>query len=46
MRLPDQGLYQLNTQQRGNLICEIFVDIPKVTSPEAMELIRQLKQTL
>jgi DnaJ-class molecular chaperone len=46
MRLPNQGLYHLNSQQRGNLICEIFVDIPKVTSPEAQELIRQLRATL
>ena len=46
MRLPNQGLYQLNTTVRGNLICEIFVDIPKITSPEGQELIRQLKTTL
>ena len=44
MRLPNQGLYQLNTTIRGNLIAQIRIDVPKKTSAEALELIEKLKQ--
>lgn len=44
MRLANQGLYQLNSNHRGSLIVELRVTIPKISSPEGIELIRQLKQ--
>lgn len=44
MRLPNQGLYQLNTTIRGNLIAQLRIDVPKKTSAEALELIEKLKQ--
>lgn len=43
LRLPNQGLYQLNSDQRGNLIVEITLLINKKSSPEALALIDQLK---
>ena len=44
MRIANQGLYQLNSHQRGSLIVHVHVTIPKISSPEGIELIRQLKQ--
>ena len=44
MRLPNQGLYHLNTSVRGNLIAQIRIDVPTKTSAEALELIEKLKQ--
>jgi curved DNA-binding protein len=44
LRLANQGLYHLNSNHRGSLIVELRVTIPKVSSPEGLELIKQLKQ--
>jgi DnaJ-class molecular chaperone len=44
MRLANQGLYHLNSAQRGSLIVELRVTIPKISSPEGIELIKKLKQ--
>jgi DnaJ-class molecular chaperone len=45
MRIPHQGLYPLggNAGQRGHLIVEITLDVPRITSPEAVKLVEQLK---
>lgn len=44
MRLPNQGLYNLNSPQRGSLIVYVTLEVPKFTTPEAIELINQLKK--
>ena len=44
MRLTNQGLYHLNSNQRGSMIVELRVTIPKISSPQGLELIQQLKQ--
>lgn len=44
MRIANQGLYQLNSPHRGSLIVHVHVTIPTISSPEGIELIRQLKQ--
>jgi len=44
LRLPNQGLYTINTQKRANLIVIISLSIPVLVSQEARELIDQLKK--
>jgi curved DNA-binding protein len=46
LRLPNQGLYDINTMRRGNLIVEIALTVPVITNPQAVDLIEQLKQVL
>lgn len=43
MRLPNQGLFKLNQPTRGHLIVEIHLVVNAKTSPEAMQLVQQLK---
>lgn len=43
MRIPNQGLYRLNHPGRGHLIVSITLDVPKFSTPEALQLIAQLK---
>lgn len=43
LRLPNQGLYQLNSPARGNLLVVVRLDVRPRTSPQALELINQLK---
>jgi DnaJ-class molecular chaperone len=43
MRLPNQGLYELNTARRGNLIVDISLTIPAFSDPGALALVEQLK---
>lgn len=47
-RIPNQGLYAMNQngQVRGNLIVEIFVDVVKCTTPQQLDLIQKLRNTL
>jgi len=44
-RLSDQGLYQLNSEQRGNLFVEVVITVPRNLSPEQIETIRSLSTT-
>jgi len=44
LRLPNQGLYTINTQRRGNLIVLISLTVPVLASQEAKDLIDQLKK--
>ncbi len=46
LRLPNQGLYEINTTRRGNLIVEVSLHVPVVKNTEALKLIEQLKQVL
>jgi DnaJ-class molecular chaperone len=46
LRIPGNGLYYLNTNNRGHLIVEISITIPSVTDSGAMDLINQLKNHL
>lgn len=46
LRLPNQGLYEINTTRRGNLIVEVTLTIPTVNNSAAKDLIEQLKQVL
>jgi DnaJ-class molecular chaperone len=43
MRLPHQGLFVMNQNTRGHLIVEMTLEVPRLTSPEALKLIEQLK---
>jgi DnaJ-class molecular chaperone len=43
MRLPNQGLYNLNQPTRGHLIVEIQLSVAARTSDEAVRLAQQLK---
>jgi curved DNA-binding protein len=43
LRLPNQGLYQLNSPLRGNLLVVVRLDVRPRTSSQALELINQLK---
>jgi curved DNA-binding protein len=44
LRLPNQGLYTINTQKRGNLIAIISLSVPVLASQQAKDLIDQLKK--
>jgi molecular chaperone DnaJ len=41
-RVPRQGLYQLNSEHRGDLYVEMSVNIPQDLTPEQLELIRTI----
>jgi DnaJ-class molecular chaperone len=41
-RIPNQGLYQLNSDVRGNLYVEVQVNIPKNLPEPQLELLRNL----
>jgi len=41
-RIPNQGLYQMNTDTRGHLYAELTVIIPTNLSTEQLELVRSL----
>lgn len=43
MRLPNQGLYELNSNQRGHIIVDVSLSVPQMSSPEALQLLEQLK---
>jgi curved DNA-binding protein len=43
LRLPNQGLYTINTERRGNLLVAVNLVVPTKTSDEAKSLIQQLK---
>jgi DnaJ-class molecular chaperone len=43
MRLKDQGLWQMNSSTRGNLIVKINIAIPRNLNEQQLSLIRQLK---
>lgn len=46
LRLPNQGLYEINAMRRGNLIVQVSLHVPVVKNTEALNLIEQLKQVL
>lgn len=41
-RLPQQGLYQLNTALRGDLYIDLAITVPQNLTPEAVEIIQSL----
>lgn len=41
-RLPQQGLYQMNSNQRGDLYLEVQLTVPQNLSPESLATIRSL----
>ena len=41
-RLPQQGLYQMNTSNRGDLYVEIAITVPHDLTPEAVEIIQSV----
>ena len=43
LRLPNQGLYTINTERRGNLLVVVNLRVQTKTSEEAKKLIQQLK---
>lgn len=47
-RIPNQGLYAMNQngQVRGSLIVEVFLDVPKCTTPQQISLAKQLRDIL
>ncbi len=44
-RLTGQGLYQLNSENRGDLFVEMAITIPRDLSAEQLEIIRSLSTT-
>lgn len=44
-RIPGQGLYQMNSEQRGNLYVEILLTVPKDLSDNQIEIIKNLLNT-
>jgi DnaJ-class molecular chaperone len=43
-RIPNQGLYQMNTDTRGNLYAELTVFVPTDLSTQQLELVRSLNK--
>ena len=41
-RIPQQGLYQMNSGVRGDLYIEVSITVPQNFSPEALDIIRGL----
>jgi DnaJ-class molecular chaperone len=41
-RLPQQGLYQLNSNQRGDLYVEIDISVPQNLTPDQLKIIQSL----
>jgi curved DNA-binding protein len=41
-RIPQQGLYQMNSDVRGDLYIEIGLTVPQNFSPEALDIVRGL----
>lgn len=41
-RIPQQGLYQLNSDLRGDLYVDPIISVPQDLSPESLEIIRNL----
>jgi DnaJ-class molecular chaperone len=44
MSCRGEGLPNMRTRQRGNLLIKIKVSIPKILQPEQIDLIQQIKQ--
>jgi len=44
MSCKGEGLPNMRTRQRGNLLIRIKVMVPKVINPEQIKLIQQIKQ--
>lgn len=45
-RIPGQGLYQLNSELRGDLYVEMFVSVPKGLTQEQLDLIKSISNPL
>lgn len=41
-RITNQGLYQLNSDQRGNLFAEMHVTIPQDLSPDQLQIVKSI----
>lgn len=46
LRLPNQGLFEVNTNRRGNLIVETTLHVPSIKTDHGKNLVEQLKQVL
>lgn len=44
-RIPGQGLYQMNSEARGDLYVEMALTVPQDLSPEQIEIVRSLINT-
>lgn len=44
-RIPNQGLYQMNSEARGHLYAEVVLTVPKDLTEEQLEIIRSLTNT-
>lgn len=45
-RIPNQGLYVINTHHRGHLMIRLRVVIPTNLDPRQMDLVRQIQVSL
>jgi len=45
-RLPKQGLYQINSDHRGDLYVELALSVPQDLTPDQLELVRSLINNL
>jgi DnaJ-class molecular chaperone len=46
MRIPEQGLWQLNGVQRGHLLIKIQITVPKNLTDQQLDLINQVQRSL
>ena len=44
LRINKKGLHKINTNERGNMIIVLDIDIPKNIEGEELELIKKLKK--
>jgi DnaJ-class molecular chaperone len=44
-RIPEQGLYQLNTNTRGGLYIEVAITVPQNLTAEQLEIIQSIINT-
>ncbi|MBY8982863.1 MAG: J domain-containing protein [Candidatus Lokiarchaeota archaeon] len=45
LRLKNQGFHKINSEERGNLMIEININIPNIINKKQKELLEQLKQS-
>ena len=45
LRLKDKGFYKVNSEERGNQLVKVIIQVPKKTSKKQKELLEQLKAT-
>ncbi|MCK5724196.1 MAG: molecular chaperone DnaJ, partial [Gammaproteobacteria bacterium] len=45
LRLKNKGFYKINSEERGNQLVRVKINVPKKTNKKQKELLEQLKAT-